>query len=87
MQAGYGCFLQTYIVGIFKSADIKNWWLKKTKPYNNPRNLVPKIWATIPTVAGTVDNQRIPKLAPKIIELIVLGGVKINKQMDIPLKK
>ena len=30
MQAGYGCFLQTYIVGIFKSADIKNWWHKKT---------------------------------------------------------
>ena len=48
---------------------------------------MPKICATIPTVAGTVDNQRIPKLAPKIIEFIVLGGVKINKQMDIPLKK
>ena len=30
MQAGYGCFLQTYIVGIFKSADIKNWWHEKT---------------------------------------------------------
>ena len=30
MHAGYGCFLQTYIVGIFKSADIKNWWHKKT---------------------------------------------------------
>ena len=30
MKAGYGCFLQTYIVGIFKSADIKNWWHKKT---------------------------------------------------------
>ena len=30
MHAGYGCFLQTYIVAIFKSADIKNWWHKKT---------------------------------------------------------
>ena len=45
------------------------------------------MWATIPTVAGTVDNHRIPKLAPKIIELKVLGGVKINKQIDNPLKK
>ena len=43
------------------------------------------MWATIPTVAGTVDNQSI-KLAPKIIELKVLGGVKINKQIDNPLK-
>ena len=32
-------------------------------------------------------NHKNPKLAPKIIELIVLGGVKINKQIETPLKK
>jgi hypothetical protein len=41
----------------------------------------------MPLVAGTVDNQRIPKLAPNIIELIVLGGVNINKQIETPLNK
>ena len=51
------------------------------------RYLVPKIWATIPLVAGTVDNHKIPKLAPNIIEVIVLGGVKINRHIESPLKK
>jgi len=61
------------------------WWLKKTIPYNKPRCFVPKIWATIPLVAGTVDNQRKPKLAPNINALILLAGRKINKQIEIPL--
>ena len=43
--------------------------------------------ATMPLVAGTVDNHKIPKLAPNMIEVIVLGGVKINKQRESPLKK
>ena len=42
--------------------------------------------ATIPLVAGTVDNQRKPKLAPKIKELILLAGKNINKIIDKPLK-
>ena len=41
----------------------------------------------MPLVAGTVDNHKIPKLAPNMIEVIVLGGVKINKQRESPLKK
>ena len=38
---------------------------------------MPNIWATIPLVAGTVDNHSSPKLAPKIIEEMLLGGKKI----------
>ena len=60
---------------------------KKTNPYNNPKYFVPKICATIPLVAGTVDSHKIPKLAPKKIEPKVLGGKKINKHIETPLKK
>ena len=41
----------------------------------------------MPLVAGTVDNHRIPKLAPKKIDPNVLGGKKINKHIETPLKK
>ena len=51
-----------------------------------PRCFVPNMWATIPLVAGTVDNQRNPKLAPNIKALMLLAGRKINKQIEIPLK-
>ena len=49
--------------------------------------MVPKICATIPLVAGTVESHRKPKLAPNIIEEILLGGKKMNKQIETPLKK
>ena len=35
--------------------------------------------ATIPLVAGTVDNHKKPKLAPKINALILLGGKNLIK--------
>ena len=41
----------------------------------------------IPLVAGTVESQRKPKLAPNINALIGLGGRKINKQYEILLAK
>ena len=47
-------------------------------PYKTPKYLVPKIWATIPLVAGTVDNHKNPKLAPKINALTLLAGKNIN---------
>ena len=45
------------------------------------------MWATIPLVAGTVESHKNPKEAPNIIELIVLGGEKMNKQIETPLNK
>ena len=41
----------------------------------------------MPLVAGTVDSHKKPKLAPKINELILLGGKKIKKIIEIPLRK
>ena len=43
--------------------------------------------ATIPLVAGTVDNHKKPKLAPKIKALILLAGKNINNTIDNPLKE
>jgi len=43
--------------------------------------------ATIPLVAGTVDNHKKPKLAPKINALILLGDKKIKKHIETPLSK
>ena len=62
------------------------WWLKNTIPYKSPKYLVPNMCATIPLVAGTVDNHRKPKLAPKIKALILLAGKNINKIIDTPLR-
>ena len=42
--------------------------------------------ATIPLVAGTVDNHKKPKVAPKINELILLAGKNMNRIIDNPLK-
>ena len=43
--------------------------------------------ATIPLVAGTVESHKKPKLAPKINALILLGGKKIKKTIEAPLRK
>jgi hypothetical protein len=43
--------------------------------------------ATIPLVAGTVESHKKPKLAPKINALILLGGKKIKKTIETPLRK
>ena len=47
-------------------------------PNNVLKYFVPKIWATIPLVGGTVDNQSNPNVIPKIIEFSNEGGEKIN---------
>ena len=47
--------------------------------------LVPKIWATIPFVGGTVESHKSPKVIPKIIEFNKDGGEKMNIQMLIAL--
>ena len=49
--------------------------------------LVPKIWATIPFVGGTVESHKSPKVIPKIIEFIRDGGEKINIQILIALNE
>ena len=59
---------------------------KKTIPKSEFKYFVPKICATIPFVGGTVDNQRSPKVIPKIIELNIEGGEKINIKILIALK-
>jgi hypothetical protein len=41
----------------------------------------------MPFVGGTVDNHKKPKVIPKIIELITLGGKNINIIIEIPLKR
>ena len=41
---------------------------------------VPKIWATIPLVGGTVESHNNPKLTPKIIEFNIEGGEKMKTQ-------
>ena len=57
----------------------------KIKPHNKPRYLSQHMSNN--TTCSTVDSHRIPKLAPNIIELIVLGGVNINKHIETPLNK
>jgi MFS family permease len=59
----------------------------ETIPYNIPRYLVPNMCATIPLVAGTVDNHKKPKLAPNKNALILLAGVNIKRIIEMPLKK
>ena len=49
--------------------------------------LVPKIWATIPFVAGTVASHKRPNVTPKASADICEGGKKINNPIDIALKK
>ena len=44
------------------------------------------MWATIPTVAGTVLNHKKPKLAPNKKAETLLAGNVINKMIDTPLK-
>ena len=61
--------------------------LKKQFHIINLNIFVPNMWATIPLVAGTVDNHKKPKLAPKIKALILLAGKNINKIIDKPLKE
>ena len=56
---------------------------------------VPKIWATIPLVGGTVESHNNPKLTPKIIlYMIILGGLAacfnitwttMNKREDLTI--
>ena len=46
---------------------------------------MPKIWATIPFVGGTVESHKSPNVTPKIIEFRSDGGEKINMQILILL--
>ena len=48
---------------------------------------MPKIWATIPFVAGTVASHKRPNVTPKASADICEGGKKINNPIDIALKK
>ena len=48
---------------------------------------MPNICATIPLVAGTVDSHKNPKVAPKITDIKIFGGVKMKIQIETPLKK
>ena len=56
-------------------------------PNNIVKFLVPNIWATIPFVAGTVANHKIPKETPKAMAVIFDAGKSINTSIDIALKK
>ena len=47
-------------------------------PKSELKYLVPNICATIPLVGGTVDNQKSPKVIPKIIEFSIDGGENIK---------
>ena len=51
-------------------AKAPNWCDKKTIPNKELKYFVPKIWATIPLVGGTVESHKRPNVTPKIIELI-----------------
>ena len=59
---------------------------KKTIPNKVLRYLVPKIWATIPLVGGTVESHKSPKDIPKTIEFKSDGGEKINTQILTALR-
>ena len=48
---------------------------------------VPKIWATIPFVAGTVANHTSPNVTPKAKAEIWEGGKNINKPIAVSYKK
>ena len=47
--------------------------------------LVPKIWATIPFVGGTVESQSIPKVIPKKIDMPKDGGENMKMAIIIAL--
>ena len=60
---------------------------KKTIPNSELKYFVPKIWATIPLVGGTVDSHNIPKVIPNNTDINNDGGEKINIEITIALKK
>ena len=49
--------------------------------------MVPKIWATIPLVAGTGESHKKPKRAPKMKEVNELGCENKKKQKEKTHKK
>ena len=56
-------------------------------PKRRVKFFVPKIWATIPLVAGTVASHNNPKDVPNNTADKFEAGKKINRINVIPLKK